>query len=302
MIDSYASSLLSDRYGLASKLIKPATVGLGESTFIVISESDTSSVLKYYNIYTRAESIAKLHNYLAEQGAPVPHVILNREGDLVCKQGKKYAVLYTFCKGVAIGWTEISSKLSPELSRDLARITSNLHAVLLKDSESVNPHINILEYKSSDLAISSTLNKTKLRRSIIHGDITRENVLLTTDRNAVNAIIDFDDAKYGYLAYDIAVLLTQIYVTKTWGIDMHGIADFMSAYSSELPLNKEELESIYTFMVQKNNELITECNQKLAEHIENQETLLSIHDSASQKLKLLELHQSELQTILNGHE
>ena len=87
------------------------------------------------------------------------------------------------------------------------------------------------------------VDKTKLKRSIIHRDLTHDNVLVRD--NKVVAFIDFDDAHNDFLAYDLAIILAK-FVRKR--VNKHQVSLFMNHYNPPITLDENEKTAIYYFM------------------------------------------------------
>ena len=164
--------------------------------------------------------------------------------------------------------------------------------------EGVNNQEIINKWKSLNNE-SKNINTNDFRKSLIHGDLTRENILTTSDKRHVDAIIDFGDSHNDYIAWDLAVLLTHIFITKTYGIDFPALKTFIDTYNYYLPLPKEESWSLIFFMKIRNLNLAIEVNslQKIQPMI-NKDELISIENSALTKLEMIEDNKQKLQNIL----
>lgn len=65
------------------------------------------------------------------------------------------------------------------------------------------------------------------RKSAVHFDLTRKNVFLQEDKIY---FIDFDDAKYGGSVCDVAILIVNLFFSKTRGADIEGMQTFIEKY------------------------------------------------------------------------
>ena len=78
-----------------------------------------------------------------------------------------------------------------------------------------------------------------VRKSALHFDLTRNNIFKLADGKI--SIIDFDDAKYGESVCDVAILIANLFFSKTRGIDLEGMKEFINQYyMNDLELKKEE--------------------------------------------------------------
>ena len=69
------------------------------------------------------------------------------------------------------------------------------------------------------------------RKSLVHFDLTKNNIFI--DANHSIGIIDFDDAKYGESVCDIAILIANLFFSKTYGVDLEGINKLIDGYYLE---------------------------------------------------------------------
>jgi len=75
---------------------------------------------------------------------------------------------------------------------------------LLNQTQVITPYWTKKEFLFYKKRLNKTVNNTPLSRSIIHGDLGFNNVLINKDK--ITGIIDWNDAKYGDFVYDIAYL------------------------------------------------------------------------------------------------
>ena len=64
-------------------------------------------------------------------------------------------------------------------------------------------------------------------QSVLHFDLTRNNIFIQDNQIS---FIDFDDAKYGDSLYDIAILIANLFFSKTRGVDLRGMKKFIDEY------------------------------------------------------------------------
>ena len=81
-----------------------------------------------------------------------------------------------------------------------------------------------------NLPILPFINNCK-RKSLLHFDLTKNNIL-KSHNDKIN-IIDFDDAKYGESVCDIAILIANLFFSKTYGVDLEGMNEFINEYYSD---------------------------------------------------------------------
>ncbi len=84
----------------------------------------------------------------------------------------------------------------------------------------------------------------RLRKSVIHGDANEQNLLVKNGK--VTGIIDFGDMSYGPLVNEVAIALTYAMMGKADPLVWAG--HVLSAYTAELPLEKDEIDLLYTLV------------------------------------------------------
>jgi Ser/Thr protein kinase RdoA (MazF antagonist) len=117
-----------------------------------------------------------------------------------------------------------------------------------------------------------TYNK---RKSLLHFDLTKSNIF--KDDNNDIAIIDFDDSKYGSAVYDISILISFFFFSKSHGIDIDGMRRFIDDYyGDDIKLKNDEVP------------FIKSCALQWIEYLLNNNKLdPSLIDSFKAKRKLL---------------
>ncbi|XP_074651710.1 hydroxylysine kinase-like [Tubulanus polymorphus] len=91
-------------------------------------------------------------------------------------------------------------------------------------------------------------NLQNLRASVIHGDITTENVVVAglNSEQTHLSFIDFDDANVAYLIFDLAITLTY-YTCYNKGRDIFEICrEILSGYTSNFYIREEEKRLLKT--------------------------------------------------------
>ena len=309
MADKNINLSFLDCYKLGNATSKPIDNGLNGCALMINCE-DKKYVLKIYNKDSGIETEVQFGHYLHNKNIPTAKIIENSKGQLVTAIDDLRGVLFEFCTGEQIKWNDINTAFSEHLAEVLAK----MHLLMLSDTripakdyykckiDSVSGLSNLkIIQKSKEVGDSiKGVDFPGLRRGLIHADITRQNVLVTKDRNSVDAIIDFGDAHYDYIAWDLAVLITHIFITKTYGIDWKALSVFIKKYYSIFPLTKQEIEAIIPFIKARNLNLAIEVNRLALDKNENAEKLVSIENSVMTKLDIVDKNQNRLSEVLTG--
>jgi Ser/Thr protein kinase RdoA (MazF antagonist) len=265
-------------------------------------------ILQIYNKNSNVETSVQFCNYLHKKKLPVPRVIENLNAQLITPVGSLNGVLFEFCAGKRIKWNNIV----PSLAEHLAKTVAKMHLLMLNNTQI--PAEKCYKYKlesSVGLSNPEIIEKSKkisnateklafsnFRKGLIHSDLTRQNVLATMDRKHVDAIIDFDDAHYDYIVWDLAVLITHVFITKTFGVDWKALSVFIKKYYSAFSLTKKEIDAIIPFINARNLNLAIEVNRLALEKKGNLDELRSIENSVLTKIGIVERYQERLANLL----
>lgn len=294
--------VLDNEYGLAETRITPPDDGIEGATYI-ISGGGQKFVAKIYGSQIHAVTIARFQDLLAARKLPTPGLMKTKTGSLTATISDKFVVLSEYLEGDPIGWNEDSLHIPVTISNDVAHVLAKMHTLDSFTTESKIDHSlsveNILAKAGTNIEYKETRRVlSTVRQVMVHGDLTRENILLNTSRSSVSGIIDFGDVHYDYITYDLAILLTQVYVTKTWGIDFAGIKDFLISYEKQNHLSLAEKESILPLMRLRNQGLLRQIKEQLGSSTEDREILESIKASLETKLELLSKNQDYLKKVI----
>jgi len=307
MDDNGLVNLFLASYGLSSSEFEPLGGGLSSFTLLV-KTSDGKRVMKIADKDSNLATEINLGNYLYLQGIPTAKVIKNKEGGITTYIDDSIGALFGFCDGEPITW----GNLSEGFSKNTAGLIAKMHLTML---ESVD--ISAKDYSGCNLySLDGVTNKkiaeqyeliasdvrdidfSGMRRVLIHGDLTRKNILIGDDRKTVSAVIDFGDAHYDFIVWDLAVMITHVFITKTYGIDREALKIFFEEYNRLLPLSRKEKNAIIPFIKARNINLAIEVNRTKKTE-ENAEELLSIENSVITKLNLIQEAKEELKNIFN---
>lgn len=226
-----------------------STVG---NVYILFSNK-SKYVIKVYDNLKHTKWIVKLHKVLIKNNFYVPEVIKNNLNKGYLEISKNtYIVVYSFLKGHQLVWDETKIKLTDDELCRLAKTLRHLHKIT-NNSEINLPSIPFENYIG--------------RKSILHFDLTRQNIFINNEENKIG-FIDFDDAKFGEAVCDVAILIANLFFSKTKGVNLDGINKFIDAYYSEdlkLKEKKKNLINKYAIMwidyTLKNNEFDTSITE-----------------------------------------
>ncbi len=132
------------------------------------------------------------------------------------------------------------------------------------------------EYDRKEDELLMNLNKldrSKLKRSVIHGDFHEINLLVKGDK--LTGILDWDDCHEDYLVYEIAVFIMSSFVTPK-GVSLNKIQFFLKEYQKYVSLNAEEKKAIYFFIQERFIGVISWHSKQIKAHPDVQTKLETI--------------------------
>jgi homoserine kinase type II len=171
---------------------------------------------------------ARLVASLADGGVATPPPVLARDGRPYAPLAhtRKWVSVFPWRKGVHLAPNDVTVELASELGSKLAKLHlvglelpaglrrgsiynhDHLVARFARIESSLDPALrSAIPILAEELATASHAQGMRARatQGIIHGDLFRDNVLW--ENGAIAAILDFEQASGGSLAYDIAVCI-----------------------------------------------------------------------------------------------
>lgn len=195
----------------------------------------------------------KIIDYLANANIPVPKNVANKKGNEITKFEGRNILIQKFIEG------KERKPLSFKLVKEMAKNFAKMHKAMLKfgHENKKTPRYKKLKlpdekrydylkaFQKNALDNLRKIPDKRLTTCHIHGDISSVNFLTKNDK--LNAIIDWEEAHYGMLAYDIAIFLAQNFV-KSKSILRKKIKLFMKEYQKNMEMNDYNKRAIYYFI------------------------------------------------------
>jgi len=220
--------IINDNYSINVKKIEKNEDSTDGNVYIL--KSTCKYVLKIYDDENHTLSMCSLHEFLSDNNFNVPNIIKTKNNASYLNIDNKYFVIYTFLSGNQLSSLEkINSDVIEKYAKELRRF---------HDTTSKN------NYK---LGSVSFCNYNNSRLSVLHFDLTKDNIFIDFDKIG---FIDFDDAKYGPSVCDVALTIALLFLSKKRGIDKSAIKTFIdSYYSDDLILRKKEIKLIKKYAI-----------------------------------------------------
>lgn len=198
----------------------------------------------------------KLIKTIEKNKLPVPKIIRTRIGEDLFIYKKNRIIMQEFIDG------KPPKKINLKLLKNIAKIHSEMDNYLSKikltgkytwgKDYQFKPlefdvkkfeNFNIIEEDKKIIQELKTIDKTKLRKSVIHGDYHGVN-LLVKNQNVV-AILDWDDAHEDFLVQDLVAFISHAFKES---LDLKGLGIYIKEYQKKMPLRLEEKKVIYPFV------------------------------------------------------
>ena len=214
IIKDELNRVLIEKYNLDIKKIVKNNQSTDNNVYEIYCEQE-KYVVKLYDNIEHTESITRLHNKLAMSKINIPKIIFTIDKENYTKVlGENYIVVYSFIEGKQIGWDTKTGKLDKATIITVAKELREIHEITNGDNEFNLP---VLPFENNNT-----------RKSVLHFDLTRNNIFKESNKKI--SIIDFDDAKYGDSICDIAILIANLFFSKTRGVDLEGMEEFINQY------------------------------------------------------------------------
>ena len=211
---------------------QPVPQGTVQTNYFLQS-AQGAFVFRYYENRSRGSVLfeTNLMHYLNRKNYPCPTPLKNKQGDFVGMYCEKPYVIFEYIEGEQVESLDVDQKrqiirkvaelqtitkgyrsyyrtyrwnYNPQLCRALGQeATKKLNTLEAKEK------LQWLEKELSILRLPITLSK-----GICHCDFHPSNILFKDGE--LKALLDFDDANYTYLTYDLATLINLFILSFNW--------------------------------------------------------------------------------------
>lgn len=245
------------------KKSKPFKMGAVQ-TNLLLETTEGRFVLRYYENRSKDSVLfeSNLIKYLRDKNYPCPAPFKNKHGKFVGTYNNKPYVIFEFIEGQHIkNPSENQKKQLIKKVAELQNITKKYRP--LNKKHRWNYSIELCrELAQKEAKKINTLNSTEklkwlehellklnlpksLPKGVCHCDFHFSNVLFKD--NKFNALIDFDDANYTFLIFDLVGLIE----SEAWRHDKDEVLNFneakkvLSEYMKYRPLNNNERRHLF---------------------------------------------------------
>ena len=266
-----------------------------ENTVYFVKTTKGKFVLKVFE-QTKEKDVrnqTKMQEYLAENGNPVPRIIKNNKDKNIYYFKNKLIQIQEFADGKRV---TLNDGLIQQYGKTISKIDFDLKKIKMQDFYPWGKEfefkkmkiysgkkINLMNEHTKLLKQIRQLNRSKLRKSVVHGDLNLDNTLIY--KNKINAIIDFGDSHTGFLITDPTIFVCDEIITKK-SFNYKKINLFLREYKKKIKLNTEEKKAMFLFAKLRCIYSMNWCNQMSKKHGSTNEKLKSLFDEYYSKYNL----------------
>ena len=250
-------------------------------------------------------------------GLPVPKVIKSKTNNLFITFSDKIVFVMSYLEGENIQNKQVTISFLEEVaqaSANMLKCFADMHPV---GSEHEEHYWNLktfdvgkkyLSYLKKDNNVDQALIKTiynewedniavnfpKMQMSYIHNDIASHNLLMKDGH--LSGIVDFGDAVYGYLAFELAVTITQLcMLQEDW---KESIRAYVKKFQELLPLNDVEKDIMYYLVRSRSANMVVICNGLYYSESKREDYLWFYNWGVENLKKLEEIGKDEFDKLL----
>lgn len=220
MNDNILKEIIKESYEIQINNITKNFDSTDGNVYLIKSNNNTY-IFKMYNSLKHTQSMINLHNFLNENDFYVPKIITTLNKEYYKKYNDKYIVMYSFLEGSQL--KNIIQTVDNKTILKLAKEIRRLHDL----TENVTFNLKHIDFN---------LETEFKRKSILHFDLTKDNIFINKDKVG---FIDFDDAKFGPSVYDVAITISLLFLSKSRGAELDKIKTFIDSYYESETQNKE---------------------------------------------------------------
>ena len=256
-------SVILLKYDLGELVNSKVFTGGSVQTNILLQTTKGKFVFRYYRQGRLKKSVlfeTNLCNYFKKNNYPCPAPLKDKFGKFVGTYNKKPFVIFEFMEGRHI------NNPTRDQQRDLIKKVAELQIITKNYKPSYrdfrcNYDIEVCRKLAREKAKKiDTLNSKKklewhndelsklnlpnsLPKGICHCDFHFTNVLFHDGK--FNALIDFDDANYTYLAFDLIWFIEPLIKIKNNVLDFRQAKEMVWEYNKQRPLNNSEKRHLF---------------------------------------------------------
>jgi 4-aminobutyrate aminotransferase-like enzyme/Ser/Thr protein kinase RdoA (MazF antagonist) len=284
-----ALSVVEKEWGI-TEILKSLDSYLDQN-FLVRNSKGDKFVLKISNIET-PEPWLDLQTKVVEHlyADAIPKVVLSKEGKQMIFVANHWWRVLNFLEGTMLSTVPFRSKdflrnmgtfvgnLSKQLATfsheaadrpiqwDLQQSASLLEnwVTFVEDEKTKNSILSIMEsWKSKVPAVS------KVRKSVIHADLTRYNLLLDDSGEKIQGIIDFGDVCLSWTIGELAVMVLESAMTGS-PTPFADAFEVIQSYHIVFPLTKKEIELLYPLIQLRSATIVGASARQLSMEPDNE--------------------------------
>lgn len=284
-----ALTVLEKEWGI-TEILKPLDSYLDQN-FLVRNSKGEKFVLKISNIET-PESWLDLQTKVVEHlyADAIPKIILSKEGKQMIFVSKHWWRVLNFLEGTMLSTVPFRSKnllqnmgnFVGHLSKQLATFSHEaakrpIQWDLQQSASLLENWVTFVEDEKTKSSIESIMENwktkipaiSKVRKSIIHADLTRYNLLLNDSGEKIQGIIDFGDVCLSWTIGELAVMVLESAMTGS-PTPFADAYEVVQSYHEVFPLTKEEIQLLYPLIQLRSATIVGASARQLSMEPDNE--------------------------------
>lgn len=280
--------LLKKEWGIYG-VLKPLDSYLDQN-FLVQSENGEKFVLKIANIETPEDWLDLQNKSLIHLESDfIPKIVLSNSGKQMLFHESHWWRVLEFLEGTMLSSVPFRSngllKNIGEFAGGISKQLSTFNHPAaerpiqwdLQHAESLlNKWIDFVDDKNTKNSILTILENwetkkesiAKLRKSVIHADLTRYNILLDDTGEKVQGVIDFGDICLSWTIGELAVLVLESVMTGSIN-PFQDAYEVIQSYHQIFPLEENEIELLYSMMQLRSAMIVCASSRQLSMEPDN---------------------------------
>jgi len=263
-----------------------------ENTVYYFKTSKGEFVLKLFERSTKTVENQTMVQEHLQKNNPIPKIIRTKNNKSISFYEKKPVQIQEFAKGKRV---RLNNKLIKDYGKIIGQIDLDLKKLEIrnffpwgkefefkKTKLCSNKKIDLEKEQEKILKELKKINKKKITRTIVHGDLNLDNSLI--HKNKINAIIDFGDSHTGFLITDPMIFICDEIITSK--MNYKKIKLFLKEFEKKIKLSKEEKKALYYFTLNRCLYSMDWCNRMQQKH-ENKKRPSKMFEEYLVKYKLL---------------
>ncbi|XP_037325659.2 hydroxylysine kinase-like isoform X2 [Pungitius pungitius] len=266
-----------------------------DQNFLIVTK-DNKYVLKIMNSEesmnpTRMEVQTLAMSFLRQEGVPSPIVVPTTTGKLMSMEEIESPVtvqdLYHIGKLAAVIDTTLKQLVSPNL--DVLHENKGIWS--LSNIPLIHDYLSVMDGDPLQIVIKAVIEQYKLhvaprivslRKGIIHGDMSDQNIIVTpvdNGRHEVSGVLDFSQLMIDCYVFEVAITIAYMMMENPSPLHVGGAV--LAGWESIMVLSDEEKDSLFLLVLGRLCQSLVYGRYNVTKYPDNKEYLLTTAKSGT---------------------